>query len=78
MAPARRGRGLARTLLNLHLGRLAGLRAKTVFLEVDEENAAARRLYARAGFKEVGRRKGYYPKDAGQATAALVLRRDLI
>ena len=78
VASAQRGRGLARMLLNLHLGRLAGLRAETVFLEVDEDNAPARRLYARAGFKEVGRRKGYYPKDASQSTAALVLRRDLV
>ena len=78
VASSWRGRGLARKLLNLHLGRLAGLRAKTVFLEVDEDNAPARRLYARAGFREVGRRPGYYPKDSGKATAALILRRDLV
>ena len=51
-----------------------GLRA--VFLEVDEDNAPARRLYARAGFREVGRRPGYYP--SGGSRAALVLRRDLV
>src|SRR4051812_47963403 len=33
VASARRGRGLARALLNLHLRRLAGLGAKAVFLE---------------------------------------------
>ncbi|MGA8359428.1 MAG: ribosomal-protein-alanine N-acetyltransferase RimI, partial [Xanthobacteraceae bacterium] len=37
------------------------------------QNAPARRLYRRAGFREVGRRQGYYE---GSATA-LVLRRDL-
>lgn len=78
VASARRGKGLARSLLQLHLGRLAGLRAQTVFLEVDEDNAPARRLYNRAGFREVGRRKGYYPQGDGQPTAALVLRRDLV
>jgi ribosomal-protein-alanine N-acetyltransferase len=31
------------------------------FLEVDEGNQPARRLYRRAGFREVGRRSGYYP-----------------
>jgi ribosomal-protein-alanine N-acetyltransferase len=74
---ARRGRGLARRLLDLHLRRLAGLGARTVFLEVDENNVPARRLYGRAGFREVGRRGAYYPGAGGQAAAALVLRRDL-
>jgi ribosomal-protein-alanine N-acetyltransferase len=73
IAPARRGRGLSRPLLDYHLRSLAGLGARTVFLEFDEHNAPARRLYDGAGFREVGRRQGYY---AGGATA-LVLRRDL-
>jgi ribosomal-protein-alanine N-acetyltransferase len=72
---ARRGKGLARRLLDLHLRRLAGLGVRAVFLEVDEGNVPARRLYRRAGFREVGRRKAYYP--AGNGAAALVLRRDL-
>ena len=61
VASARRGRGLARALLNLHLRRLAGLGARAVFLEVDEDNEPARRLYRRAGFREVGRRAGLLP-----------------
>ena len=73
IAPAWRGRKLARPLLDLHLRRLAGLGARSLFLEVDEHNAAACRLYRRASFREVGRRQGYYPG----GTAALVLRRDL-
>jgi ribosomal-protein-alanine N-acetyltransferase len=77
VAPAQRGRGLARSLLNLHLRRLAGLGAQAVFLEVDEDNAPARRLYARAGFREVGRRAGYYQHPGNNAATALVLRRDL-
>jgi ribosomal-protein-alanine N-acetyltransferase len=72
-----RGRGLARKLLTLHMGRLAGLGIKAVFLEVDEANDPARRLYRRAGFREVGRRKGYYPKASAPAAAALILRRDI-
>ena len=77
VASSHRGRGIARALLNLHLRRLAGLGARAVFLEVDEHNEPARRLYRRAGFHEVGRRPGYYPQGRDQAAAALVLRRDL-
>jgi len=73
IAPAWRGRAISRPLLDLHLRRLAGLGARSVFLEVGERNAPACRLYRRAGFYEVGRRQGYYE---GGATA-LVLRRDL-
>jgi ribosomal-protein-alanine N-acetyltransferase len=73
IAPQRRGRGLSRSLLDLHLRRLAGLGARAVFLEVGESNMAARALYRRVGFHQVGRREGYYQG----GTSALVLRRDL-
>ena len=75
VASARRGRGLARQLLNINLGRLAALRARSVFLEAEEGNVPARRLYRRAGFRQVARREAYYA--AGHGAAALVLRRDL-
>jgi ribosomal-protein-alanine N-acetyltransferase len=78
VASARRGRGLARALLHLHLRRLAGLGVRAVFLEVDEANTPARRLYERAGFREVGRRAGYYTQGENTAASALVLRRDLV
>ncbi len=78
VASARRGRGIARGLLNLHLRRLAGLGARAVFLEVEEDNTPARRLYQRSGFREVGRRPGYYRQDRDKAATALVLRRDLV
>jgi ribosomal-protein-alanine N-acetyltransferase len=74
--PRRRGRGLASRLLTLHLRRLAAFGVRAVLLELEETNEPARRLYARAGFHEVGRRPGYYPRDEF-AAAALVLRRDL-
>jgi ribosomal-protein-alanine N-acetyltransferase len=72
-----RGRGIARRLLDLHLRRLAGLGLRAVFLEVDEDNQPALRLYRRTGFAEVGRRPGYY-RTAGKQASALVLRRDLV
>jgi len=78
VAGARRGRGLAGSLLSLHLRRLAGLGARAVFLEVDENNVSAIRLYDRAGFHEISRRPNYYPGAEAKAAAALVLRRDLV
>jgi [ribosomal protein S18]-alanine N-acetyltransferase len=78
VAERERGRGVARRMLDLHLRRLAGLGALTVFLEVDEHNDPALRLYHRAGFREVSRRPNYYPWTGGKAAAALVLRRDLL
>jgi [ribosomal protein S18]-alanine N-acetyltransferase len=86
---ARRGKGLGRQMLNLHMRRLAGLGTRTVFLEVGEDNAAANRLYQRAGFRAVGRREGYYPDrtdknrqgnfpgQPSNTSAALVLRCEL-
>ena len=78
VARAQRGRGLARRLLDLHLRRLAGLGVRAVFLEVDDDNVPAQRLYARSAFRQVGRRDGYYSRPGNaSAAAALVLRRDL-
>ena len=75
VSSSQRSKGLGGQLLHLHLRRLAGLGIGAVFLEVAEDNVPARRLYRRAGFREVGRREGYYPE--GKSSAALVLRRDL-
>jgi len=75
--PAERGRGLASALVRRHLSRLAALGVAHLFLEVEDGNRPALRLYERAGFGQVGRREGYYAKPAG-AVAARVLRRDLI
>jgi len=78
VARAVRGQGLARRLLDLHLRRLAGFGLRAVFLEVEEDNVPARKLYARAGFQEAGRRKDYYIQGRARPAAALVLRRDLV
>lgn len=76
VASARQGRGLARQLLDINLRRLVALGTRSVFLEVDEANVPARRLYRRACFCEVGRRESYY--SAPRGSAALILRRDLV
>ena len=77
VARNRQGRGIAGHMLTLHLRRLAGLGARTVFLEVDENNKAAIGLYNGAGFREISRRPNYYAGENGRSAAALVLRRDL-
>jgi ribosomal-protein-alanine N-acetyltransferase len=82
IAASYRGRGLARKLLDVHMRRLVAYGINAVFLEVDERNVPACRLYAGFGFREVGRRDSYYAdagREAGkEAGTALVLRRDLV
>jgi ribosomal-protein-alanine N-acetyltransferase len=72
-----RGRGLSRNLLLTHLGHLAGRGVRTVFLEVEENNQPARRLYGRAGFSVAGRRERYYKQPGGEQLNAVLMRRDL-
>jgi ribosomal-protein-alanine N-acetyltransferase len=72
-----RGRGLSRNLLLTHLGHLAGRGVRSIFLEVEENNAPARRLYERTGFTVVGRRERYYKQPDGEQWNALLMRRDL-
>jgi ribosomal-protein-alanine N-acetyltransferase len=73
VAPDARRKGVGSALL-CEAARHAGeLGARTMFLEVSEFNAAAMALYARLGFREVGRRRSYY----GPSEDALVLRGDL-
>jgi ribosomal-protein-alanine N-acetyltransferase len=75
--PKHRGRGLSRNLLLTHLGHLAGHGVRTVFLEVEENNRPARRLYERAGFSVAGRRERYYKQPGGQQLNAILMRRGL-
>lgn len=77
VAESHRGRGLSKPFLLTHLGHLAGRGVRTVFLEVEENNQPARKLYDRAGFVVAGRRERYYREAGGQELNALVMRRDL-
>lgn len=49
--------------------------AAMAFLEVAEDNAPARALYAVAGYGETARRAGYYARLHGPKVDALVLRK---
>jgi [ribosomal protein S18]-alanine N-acetyltransferase len=71
--PSHRRQGLARVGLAAFEAGAAGRGAGRVFLEVAEDNTAARALYAAAGYAQVGRRARYY---AG-GVAALVLEKRL-
>ena len=51
--------------------------AKRLFLEVAEDNVAARALYEKRGFKEATRRKGYYARKGGPMVDALVMSKPL-
>ncbi len=64
--PAQRQRGMAAALLAALEAELAQTGSDVLFLEVAEGNTAARALYDRAGFAEIGRRRAYYP-DGGDA-----------
>jgi ribosomal-protein-alanine N-acetyltransferase len=72
-----RGKGIGAALLRAAFDDLMMSPVKKLFLEVDEHNLAAVKLYRRHGFAEVGKRKGYYPKPDGSAATALVMARNL-
>ena len=69
--------GLGWRLMQAALAEARMRGADDIFLEVDETNAAARRLYDKLGFAKVGERKAYYAATDGSRSTALVMRRDL-
>ncbi|HWQ85473.1 GNAT family N-acetyltransferase [Brevundimonas sp.] len=71
--PAARRRGVGAELVARGVAGAAARGAARVFLEVAEDNAAARALYARAGFVEAGRRPRYYARADGSRQDALLL-----
>ncbi|MFY9971139.1 MAG: ribosomal protein S18-alanine N-acetyltransferase [Roseiarcus sp.] len=75
--PALRGRGVGRALLSESLRQAANAGAKSMFLEVDVNNAPALALYARFGFVKVGERVGYYRLKGGLRATAIVMRKPL-
>jgi ribosomal-protein-alanine N-acetyltransferase len=74
VVPAARRRGLARVMLEDLYAAARQRGATEMFLEVRIDNEPARRLYDQQGFREVGRRRGYY--DRGRMDA-VVMRRAL-
>ncbi|MGZ8202192.1 MAG: ribosomal protein S18-alanine N-acetyltransferase [Burkholderiales bacterium] len=66
----RRGIGSDLTAFLVKLARDYG--AERAFLEVRPSNTAARALYARSGFSEIGRRRDYYPAQEGREDAVVM------
>ncbi len=75
--PDSQGRGVGRALLAESLRQAANARAAAVFLEVDEDNAAALALYRRLSFEKVGERPGYYRRADGARATAVIMRKAL-
>lgn len=73
--PEARRRGVARALLDHQLAELLAGGVTQVFLEVAESNHPARALYESLGFREAGRRRGYYKRAGGSVEDAILLKR---
>lgn len=71
----RQGLGWRLMLAALRETRARG--GETIFLEVDNGNAAAIGLYRKLGFNKVAERKSYYDDGRGNKSTALVMRLDL-
>ncbi|WP_306548797.1 ribosomal protein S18-alanine N-acetyltransferase [Desulfobulbus sp.] len=75
VAPERRRQGVGADVLQQALAYFAGTNFAACFLEVRTSNQAARQLYGKFGFVQVGQRKNYYNQPVEDA---LLLRRNLI
>ncbi len=74
----RRRTGIARRLIARCAESARSAGGLRLMLEVAEDNAAARAFYASAGFREAGRRRGYYRAQPGAAARdAIVLSKEL-
>ena len=73
VVPACRGLGLARALMRAAMDALRSSGATQLFLEVEDGNQTALRLYNSLGAVRVGQRKGYYQHGADAAIFSLAL-----
>ncbi|MFZ5962321.1 GNAT family N-acetyltransferase [Thalassococcus sp. BH17M4-6] len=73
--PDRQRRGHGSAVLERAIGQARARGVATVFLEVEAGNAPALAFYARHGFSQTGRRRGYYRQSDGSATDALLMSR---
>ena len=73
VVPSFRNKGLGRALLRTATEHLRASGTKRLFLEVDEGNEAALRLYRSCGGEPVGRRQGYYDHGADAVIFSLAL-----
>jgi [ribosomal protein S18]-alanine N-acetyltransferase len=73
VVPEHRRTGIGSALIASIVDEARRRGARNLFLEVAEDNSAARALYAARGFVQISRRNNYYRRNAG-VVDALVLR----
>ena len=73
VAPEFRGAGWSRVMLDALAIWARGQGADWLWLEVRVGNERAIKVYDAHGYRQVGRRKSYYPNDHGQREDALVM-----
>ncbi|MDG2340930.1 MAG: GNAT family N-acetyltransferase [Paracoccaceae bacterium] len=70
---AKQRRGLAKSCLKSFLTESSARETQTVYLEVDAKNIGAIALYSGFGFRETGRRQGYYRHPNGVPSDAVIM-----
>jgi ribosomal-protein-alanine N-acetyltransferase len=69
--------GLGSSLVMAACEQLHQMGVRRLFLEVAADNHPARRLYERAGFRQIGLRKAYYKRAIGPNGDAIIMAVDL-
>ncbi len=72
VSPDLRGEGYGYALMDKLVALARQLQADMMFLEVRPSNEAARRLYDKLGFNEIGTRRNYYPAAQGREDALIL------
>lgn len=74
VAPDTRRQGYGQALLEAVEARVRDLGGARIFLEVAQDNAAARALYEGSGYRPQGRRAGYYDRGQHRVDALLLVK----
>lgn len=74
IAAEHQGQGLGEDFVRFLLKVARQGHASKIYLEVRPSNAAARALYAKTGFTQIGLRRGYYPAASGREDALVMER----
>ncbi len=73
-SPTKRNKGMADALLHFGIEFLKSKRIADCFLEVATDNMAAKNLYKKVGFQQIGLRKAYYRRENGDFTDAITMK----
>jgi ribosomal-protein-alanine N-acetyltransferase len=73
--PDWRHQGVGYVLLEQVLAKMEYIDVQRIFLEVAENNNAARKLYFTQGFKEIGHRSNYYRQSKGRVDAIRLVKK---